>query len=107
MLIRPIKRQNMMEWRNEVAVVTGGARGIGRATALTRAPAGAHRPLAASFVRFAHDRRFVGLVFVLFVFIIIVIVGISRRCRVARDGDNLVDATRPFLLQASLKLYGI
>src|SRR5262245_27622704 len=49
------------------------------------------------------------LAFVLFVFVlvIIVIVGISRRCRVSRDGDYLVDATCPLLLQTSLKLYGI
>ena len=32
MLIRPMKG-NMMQWRNQVAVVTGGARGLGRATA--------------------------------------------------------------------------
>src|SRR5262245_28640641 len=46
---------------------------------------------------------------VLFVFVLVifVIVGISPRCRVARAGDNLVDATCPLLLQTSLKLYGI
>ena len=32
MLIRPMKG-NMMQWRNQVAVVTGGARALGRATA--------------------------------------------------------------------------
>jgi len=42
-----------------------------------------------------------------FVLVIIVLFGISRRCRVARDGDDLVDATCPLLLLASLKLYGI
>ena len=42
-----------------------------------------------------------------FILVIIVIVGISRRCRAARDGDNLVDATCPLLLQTPLKLYGI
>src|ERR1700731_49568 len=31
----------MMEWRNQVAVVTGGARGLGRATARLLAPRGA------------------------------------------------------------------
>src|SRR5262249_24200450 len=50
-----------------------------------------------------------GLIFALFVFVlvIIVIVGISRPCRVSRDGDYLVDATCPLLLQTSLNLYGI
>src|SRR5205807_3393170 len=32
---------NMMEWRNQVAVVTGGARGLGRATARLLAQRGA------------------------------------------------------------------
>src|ERR1700694_5084202 len=39
-LIRPLKRK-MMEWRNQVAVVTGGARGLGRATARLLARRGA------------------------------------------------------------------
>jgi NAD(P)-dependent dehydrogenase (short-subunit alcohol dehydrogenase family) len=40
MLIRPMKG-HMMEWRNQVAVVTGGARGLGRATARLLAQRGA------------------------------------------------------------------
>src|SRR5262249_22691620 len=32
---------------------------------------------------------------------------ISRWCRVACDSENLVDASSPLLLQASMKLYGI
>jgi NAD(P)-dependent dehydrogenase (short-subunit alcohol dehydrogenase family) len=40
MLIRAMKG-NMMEWRNQVAVVTGGARGLGRATARLLAQRGA------------------------------------------------------------------
>src|SRR2546427_10048482 len=40
MLIRPMKG-HMMEWRKQVAVVTGGARGIGRATARLLAQRGA------------------------------------------------------------------
>src|SRR2546421_5960836 len=40
MLIRPMKG-HMMEWRNQVAVVTGGARGLGRATAGLLAQRGA------------------------------------------------------------------
>src|SRR2546429_2106897 len=40
MLIRPMKG-HMMEWRNQVAVVTGGARGLGRATARLLAGRGA------------------------------------------------------------------
>src|SRR2546428_14133471 len=61
------------------------------------------------FVGFADDRRLVGLVFVLFVFdlVIIVVVGISRWRRGACDGENLLDATCPLLLQASVKLCGI
>src|SRR5215831_18562658 len=51
--------------------------------------------------------RRAGLRPLVFVLVIIVIVGISRRYRVARDGHNLVDATCPLLLQTSLKLYGI
>src|SRR6266566_6946727 len=43
-------------------------------------------------VRFAHDRRFVGPVFVVFVLVIImiliIVVGVSRRHRVAHDGDE-------------------
>src|SRR5262249_40402051 len=55
----------------------------------------------------AHDRRFVGPVFVLFVFVlIIVVVGISRRCCLA-CGENLVDATWPLLLQTSVEFYGV
>jgi hypothetical protein len=48
-------------------------------------------------MRFALDRRFVGTFFVLFVFFLLVIVGFSRRCRVASDGANPVDATCPLL----------
>src|SRR6266446_1815606 len=60
------------------------------------------------FIGFADDRRFVGLVFVLFVFVlIIIVVGISRWCRVANAAENMVDATCPLLLQTSVKLYGI
>src|SRR6266404_8205661 len=61
------------------------------------------------FVGFAHDRRLVGLVFVLFVFdlVIIVVGGISWWGRGACDGETLVDATCPLLLQTSVKLYGI
>src|SRR5947208_3697060 len=60
------------------------------------------------FIGFADDRRFVGLVFVLFVFVlIIIVVGISRWCRVADAAENLVDAACPLLLQTSVKLYGI
>jgi hypothetical protein len=61
------------------------------------------------FVGFADDPRLVELVFVLFVFdlVIIVVVGISRWWRGACDGENLLDATCPLLLQASVKLYGI
>src|SRR2546422_11738143 len=40
MLIRPMKG-HIMEWRNQVAVVTGGARGLGRATARLLAQRGA------------------------------------------------------------------
>src|SRR5438445_12074007 len=40
MLIRPMKG-HMMEWRKQVAVVTGGARGLGRATARLLAQRGA------------------------------------------------------------------
>src|SRR5213078_594824 len=40
MLIRPMKG-HMMEWREQVAVVTGGARGLGRATARLLAGRGA------------------------------------------------------------------
>jgi hypothetical protein len=54
------------------------------------------------FVGFADDRRFVGPVFVLFVFVllllIIIVVGISRRYRVAYVSENLLDATCPLLL---------
>ena len=59
--------------------------------------------------RLAHDRRLVGFVFALFnvVLVIIVVVGISRRRRVTRDGKKLAHATRPFLLQTSVKLEGI
>jgi hypothetical protein len=66
-------------------------------------------PERLAFVRFAHDCRFVGLVFVLFVFIfgIIVIVGITRRRCVACDAENVVDAMHPLLLQTSVKLDGI
>src|ERR1700704_1043131 len=37
----PASRGNMMEWRDQVAVVTGGARGLGRATAWLLAQRGA------------------------------------------------------------------
>src|SRR5688572_27505080 len=50
----------------------------------------AHYPGLLLFVRFAHDRRFVGLVFVVFVLVIIIVitvVGVSRRHRVDHDGD--------------------
>jgi 3-oxoacyl-[acyl-carrier protein] reductase len=40
MLIRPMKCTTM-EWRNQTAVVTGGARGLGRATARLLAQRGA------------------------------------------------------------------
>jgi hypothetical protein len=62
------------------------------------------------FIRFAHDRRFVGLVFVVFLFLLIhliIFVGISRRCCVACDGENLVNTGGPFLLQPPVKLYRI
>src|SRR5205823_2284443 len=39
--------------------------------------------------------------------LIIIVVGISRWCRVANAAENLVDATCPLLLQTSVKLYGI
>ena len=39
--------------------------------------------------------------------VIIVIARISRWCRVARDRENLDDASSPLLLQTSMKLYGI
>jgi hypothetical protein len=60
-------------------------------------------------IRLAYDRRLIELVFVLFdvVGVIIIVVGISRRCRVTWDGERLAYATRPFLLQASVKLEGI
>ena len=41
MLIRHMKSNNIMEWRDQVAVVTGGARGLGRATARLLAQRGA------------------------------------------------------------------
>jgi hypothetical protein len=54
------------------------------------------------FIGFADDRRFVGLVFVLFVLVlIIIVVGISRWCRVANAAENM---SCPLLLQTSVKL---
>jgi NAD(P)-dependent dehydrogenase (short-subunit alcohol dehydrogenase family) len=44
-----------MEWRNQVAVVTGGARGIGRATARLLAQRGA--AVCVNYGLFAFDHR--------------------------------------------------
>src|SRR5215831_2563076 len=45
--------------------------------------------------------------FVLFVFFVIVVVRVSRWGRVGCDGESLVDASCPLLLQTSMKLYRI
>src|SRR5215813_12299346 len=47
------------------------------------------------------------LVLVLFVFFVIIVVRVSRWGRVGCEGENLLDATCPLLLQTSLKLYRI
>src|SRR5262249_16684316 len=41
------------------------------------------------------------------IIIIIVIIGTSRWGHFIRDRENLLDATFPFLLQTSVKLYGV
>jgi hypothetical protein len=67
-------------------------------------------PCTALFVGFSYNRRFFMpalVLFVFFVLVIIVVVGISRWGRGAGDDENLLDATCPLLLQASVKLYGI
>src|SRR5262249_36592912 len=61
-------------------------------------------------IRLAYDRRLIEFVFVLFDVvgvIIIVVVGVSRRCRLTWEGERPASATRLFLLQASVKLEGI
>src|SRR5262249_19110587 len=67
-------------------------------------------PYPLVFLGFADDRRLVGLLSILLVcilVIIIVVIGTSRWGHCTRDRGNLLDATFPFLLQTSVKLYGI
>src|SRR5262249_48387190 len=47
------------------------------------------------------------LVLFVFVLVVILVVGISRWGGVGCEGENLVDATCPLLLQTSMKLYGV
>src|SRR5215831_16421365 len=47
------------------------------------------------------------VLFLFFVFFVIVVVQVSRWGRVGCDGENLVDASCPLLLQTSMKLYRI
>src|SRR5262249_19370977 len=47
------------------------------------------------------------LVLVLFVFFVIIVVRVSRWGRVGCEGENLLDATCPLLLQTSMKFYGV
>src|SRR6266536_6200421 len=50
-----------------------------------------YRPGLLLIVRFAYNRRFVGLVFVVLVLVInivIIVVGVSRRHRIDHDGDG-------------------
>src|SRR5262249_13834081 len=47
------------------------------------------------------------VLFVLFVFFVIVVVGVSRWGRLRCDGEKLVDASCPLVLQPSVKLYRI
>src|SRR5262249_9981132 len=56
---------------------------------------------------FPDDWRLIVPFLVLFVFFVIVVVRISRWGRVGCDGENLVDASCPLLLQPSMKLYRI
>src|SRR5215831_7052161 len=56
---------------------------------------------------FPDDWRLIVPLLVLFVFFVIVVVGVSRWSRVGCDGENLVDASCPLLLQTSVKLYRI
>src|SRR5215467_6898486 len=56
---------------------------------------------------FPDDWRLIVPLRVFFVFFVIVVVRVSRWGRVGCDGENLVDASCPLLLQTSMKLHGI